>query len=67
MLTCEGYKMFKGTMRVEPKSVCFPREDVYGTWLYKPDTDYWYCNGRSYSPRIVTLVEDLTEVGDKKA
>ena len=48
MLTCEGYKMFHGTVRISP--IIRPdgtrwREpfDLTGTWLYKPDTGYWYC------------------------
>ena len=32
MLTCEGYKMFKGTMRIVRRNgMC---EQIEGTWLY---------------------------------
>ena len=43
MLTCEGYKMFKGRARVR-----FLRGNIReldGVWLYRPDTDMWYLNG----------------------
>ena len=49
MLQCDGYKMFRGTVRVTP--VIRPdgtrwREpfDLTGDWLYDPDRPgYWYC------------------------
>ena len=52
MLKCEGYKMFEGTATVRPVSL--PPFDVTGTWLYKPEYDCWYCNGRSFPASIVT-------------
>lgn len=41
MLTCDGYKMFYGTVMVTP--VEGEPHDETGTWLYRPDRDYWYC------------------------
>lgn len=35
MLTCEGYKMFRGTMTITPLNGHEPY-DKHGTWLYKP-------------------------------
>jgi len=46
MLVCEGYKMFKGRMKVTPAPGA-TRKPFYmtGTFLYKPEYDCWYCNG----------------------
>ena len=41
MLKCDGYKMFKGTVTVTPVNGK-PPYDITGTWLYRPDTEYWY-------------------------
>lgn len=53
MLKCEGYKMFKGKMRVVPKNPKYPPFVEDGTWLYKPNYDCWYVNGSSYMASIV--------------
>ncbi len=53
MLTCEGYKMFHGTATVTPKNPAISPFIIDGTWLYKPDTDCWYCGGRSFPAAIV--------------
>lgn len=42
MLNCDGYKMFKGTVTVTPRNGKAPY-DMTGTWLYRPDVNYWYC------------------------
>lgn len=56
MLSCEGYKMFLGTMKIKPKNADISSYEVYGHWLYKPETKCWYCNGSSYPA-------DICEVG----
>lgn len=53
MLTCEGYKMFYGEATVTPLNPKFPPMTIKGTWLYRPDTDCWYVNGRSFPDEIV--------------
>ena len=58
MLSCEGYKMFKGTMRIIPKNTAFPPFTREGTWLYKPDTDCWYCGGSSFSADMCEVEEE---------
>lgn len=61
MLTCEGYKMFRGTMTVTPLNGHEPF-DKHGTWLYMPQYDCWYCNGtNSYGALICKVKEDETE------
>lgn len=41
MLECDGYKMFKGKATVTPVNGKAPY-DITGTWLFRPDTNYWY-------------------------
>ena len=58
MLNCEGYRMMRGTMVVEP--IGGKSYKMHGVWLYKPEFDCWYCNGASYPAAIVTIYEDET-------
>jgi len=55
MLECEGYKMFEGCALIEPKSKCVTPFWLEGVWLYKPDTNCWYCKGRSFPANIVKI------------
>lgn len=61
MLKCEGYKMFKGLMRITPKNDTWPSHLVKGVWFYKPEYNCWYCNGSSYTADICSVEEDWTE------
>ena len=61
MLYCEGYMMFKGTMRIVSKNPKFPSVDETGTWLYKPEYDCWYVNGSSYPASIVDIDSKVEE------
>ena len=69
MLSCDGYKMFHGTVRITP--VIRPdgtrwKEpfDLTGTWLFKPEAKYWYCKPddggwtESWSPSILSDFRD---------
>lgn len=58
MLECEGYKMFFGTATVSPKSKMVEPFEVNGTWLYKPEYDCWYVNGRSFIADIVSNIKE---------
>lgn len=63
MIKVEGYKAFKGTMRITPKNekmVISPFE-IYGEWLYKPQWDMWYCDGQSYPDDICELLSEDDE------
>lgn len=60
MLQCECYKMFRGKMRITPKNPQFAPWEEEGVWLYKPEYDCWYGNGRSYVASCCVVVEDLT-------
>lgn len=53
MLSCEGYKMFRGSMKVGAHV-------VEGVWLYKPEYNCWYCNGSSYPAEVCTVLVDNT-------
>lgn len=51
ILSCEGYKMFRGEATIVP--VNRSPYKVCGDWLYKPEWDCWYCGGSSYPAGIV--------------
>ena len=53
MLTCEGYKIFKGVMKVGTQV-------IEGVWLYKPEYDCWYCKGSSYPAEACNIITDET-------
>ena len=62
MINVEGYKAFHGTMRITPAPLSgIPPFEVYGDWLYKPDTDCWYGCGRSFPSRLCTVADDRQE------
>lgn len=58
MLKLEGYKMFKGVMRITPKSESVKPFEIESTWLYRPDTEYWYGDGRSFHKSICEVVRE---------
>ena len=65
MLECEGYKMFYGyaTVRVAPDVE--PLE-FHGTWLYKPETEYWYLNGCDAFPYGASFPKgDIEEIDEE--
>lgn len=39
MIQCEGYKAFRGTMRIKPTNPKFPVSEIKADWLYKPEYD----------------------------
>jgi hypothetical protein len=59
MLTCEGYKMFKGVMKII--RINGNDEHIEGTWLYKPEYECWYCKGSSYPQNVCTILVDNTQ------
>lgn len=58
MIQVEGYKAFHGVMLIVPKSREVDPFTVEGDWLYKPETDCWYCGGRSYHSDICEVISD---------
>lgn len=61
MIKVEGYKAFRGTMKIVPKNPKFEPMKIRTDWLYNPNTGYWYGDGRSFLPEICKIVEDETE------
>ena len=61
MIKVEGFKAFHGVMMITPKSKCVQPFEVESDWLYKPEFDCWYGNGRSYVADICTVVRDDSE------
>lgn len=59
MITVEGYKAFRGVLRVTPKSGAEPFE-LYGDFLYKPEYNCWYGRGRSFHESICEVLVDET-------
>ena len=62
VISVEGYKAFRGTMKIQPKTAAVPAFELSGDWLYKPETGCWYGKGSSFPEDICTIVE----VGTKK-
>ena len=56
-IAVEGYIYFHGVVLVKACAVDMPPAQVFGDWLYKPDTDCWYCGGHSYPASICRLPE----------
>ena len=46
--------MFYGTATITPWNPSFSSLTLRGTWLYKPTTGCWYCQGRSFDARTVS-------------
>lgn len=57
MLTCEGFKMFDGSALVSPKNGLKPFR-ITGTWLFNPETNCWYVDGRSFSNSIISDIQE---------
>lgn len=57
VIQVEGYKAFSGLMKWVPGNPEYPSQRIYGDWLYKPDTDCWYCNGISYPADTCEVLE----------
>ena len=57
VISVEGFKAFRGTMKIQPKTASVPPFELSGDWLYKPETGCWYGKGSSFSEDICTIVE----------
>ncbi len=54
IICVQGYKAFTGVMRVFGPDK--PAEEIYGEWLYRPDTDCWYCKEQTYPAEYCAIV-----------
>lgn len=61
MIKVEGFKAFRGTMKIVPKRLGWESFEIKGDWLYKPEYDCWYNGDSSYPASICEVLEDLTE------
>lgn len=59
MIKVEGYKAFHGDMRIEPKNKLYRAFYICDKdWLYKPESDCWYGDGRSFPAEICEPIQD---------
>lgn len=59
MIQVEGYKAFHGDMKITPKNTLYPEFHITDKdWLYKPDTQCWYGDGRSFPAGICEPIEN---------
>lgn len=61
IIRSEGYAMFHGIMRIIRPSAPRPF-DIMGDWLFRPDTECWYCNGASYPQQICVPIVSATTI-----
>lgn len=55
MILAEGYKAFRGTMIIVPVAKHIKPFEIYGDWIYDPNTDCWYGDGSSYPQEICKI------------
>lgn len=65
MIEVDGYKAFRGTMRITPANPDKEPFEANSEWLYRPDTDCWYGRERyriisSFPAKMCKVVEDET-------
>lgn len=60
MICSEGYKAFRGTMRIVPKNPSMKPYELTADWLYKPEYQCWYGRGSSFPEEICEVLVDLT-------
>ena len=59
MIKVEGYKAFRGIMKITPKCEGVNSFELEGDWLYKPDTQCWYGKGNSFSDEICEVIREV--------
>jgi len=50
--------MFVGSALITPANDTIQPFRLHGTWLYKPTTNCWYVNGRSFYEFIVSDIDE---------
>lgn len=58
MRDIEGYKTFSGTMRITPINAKFKPFELYGDWVYNPETECWYGDGQSFPVEICAIIKE---------
>lgn len=58
IIKVEGYKAFHGDMHIIPTNKLYqPFYICDKDWLYKPDTNCWYGDGRSFPADICNIMD----------
>lgn len=57
IIEVEGYKAFRGSMKITPRSSLIPPFTVNGDWLYQPNYKCWYNDQSSYPEDICEIEE----------
>ena len=59
MIEVEGYKAFRGKLRVTPTAEGYAPYELTGDFLYKPEHDCWYGCGKSVPAWICEVEENV--------
>ena len=62
MIQVDGYKAFRGTMRITPYNKNNEPFEVHGDWLYKPEYGCWYGHVEQYGPFVSSFGEKICKV-----
>jgi hypothetical protein len=58
MIRVEGFMAFHGDMKITLKNKMYPTYYITNKdWLYRPDTDCWYGDGRSFPAEVCEPIE----------
>ena len=59
VLSCGGFKMFRGKMEITVERNALLSRTIEGTWLYLPDDDVWMCSegNRQFSSQYCRIIE----------
>ena len=58
MIKVDGYKAFRGVMKITPKCESVSSFELEGDWLFKPDFKCWYGCGSSFAEEICEIVKE---------
>lgn len=65
IISVDGYKAFHGDMKITPKNGT-PFQIVNRDWLYKPEYNCWYGDGRSFSADICEILSEESTISENK-
>ena len=54
MINVDGYKAYHGRMKIYPAK--YAPFELFGDFLFKPDTGCWYHDGFSYPSEICEII-----------
>ena len=54
VISVNGYRAFTGVLRIIHKDK--PNEEIFADWLYRPDTNCWYCQDASFPAEQCVIV-----------